>query len=368
MSLWRKLFNRSETGNWRAGERVLARWHDSYFYPGRVHAVSRGSYEIVFDDGDRDWVDPAHIIVPDVNVGSRVFARLQGGPEFLPGTVSEQKGEMLQVQYDHGDVEWTSLSMVRVQRPELGVAPAAPSGKLPVPPAPATLPMDVGEPTNDSAWRIGDRVLARWHDLYWYPGTILSIGSKGYHILYDDGDQRVVQDIALAPLTVEEGETVQIRPKNQPDRIYAEATVTRVDGEILDVVYDDGEPETNTRISRGRFWRSPVTAPTFAFEEGDRVLACDVDGYIYPAEVLTIQSDRIVVQFADGPQRMLTPEFIRRFDLSSGQQVECRWKAGPQYFPGVLTRMEGERIHVQYDDGDEEWTTVRLVRIQADTT
>jgi hypothetical protein len=25
--------------------------------------------------------------------------------------------------------------------------------------------------------------------------------------------------------------------------------------------------------------------------------------------------------------------------------------------------MEGDRIHLAYDDGDKEWTTVRLVRL-----
>jgi len=32
--------------------------------------------------------------------------------------------------------------------------------------------------------------------------------------------------------------------------------------------------------------------------------------------------------------------------------------------PGVLAQIEGDRALVRYDDGVEEWTSVRLVRIE----
>jgi hypothetical protein len=332
-----------------------------------VHAVSGNTCEVYFDDGDAAWIDNAHILEPDVQVGSRVFARIHGGPSFVPAVVSQQKGETVQVRYDHGEEEWTSLSMIRVQRP-VAEGGEARSTVDSVPTAPVRSPVDVGEPMDASAWRVGDRVLARWYDFYWYPGTILSMGTKGYHILYDDGDQRVVRELALAPLIVEEGEQIQIRPKNQPDRVYAPAVVTRVDGESLDVAYDDEERETNTKVSRARFWRSPVTTRSFPFEEGDRVLAYDVDEFIYPAEIVSIHEDRVIVQFLDGLQRMLTPELIRRFELRERSRIECRWKAGPQHFPGVIAQLDGDRIHVHYDDGDKEWTSVRLIRIKPENS
>src|SRR5258705_202065 len=83
----------------------------------------------------------------------------------------------------------------------------------------------VREPVKDSNWRIGDRVLARWLDFFWYPGTILNQGERGIHILFDDNDQRVVQDIMVMPLAIEEGEQLYIRPKSEPQRIYSQATV-----------------------------------------------------------------------------------------------------------------------------------------------
>ena len=346
---------------WKVGDRVLAKWYDSFFYPGRVQAVSGNSCRIAFDDGDSAEVHCAHMLTPDINVGSRVFGRLRTGPAYYPGVVNQQKGEKILIRYDHGEDEWTTWSMVRVQRNIANVGDQEP----PPPSGPVKLAVDVGEPVEEGNWRVADRVLARWLDFYWYPGTILAMGQKGFQILYDDGGQLVVPEQALMPLMVEEGEHIFIRPKNEPQRIYSPAVVTRVAGETLDVEMEDGTRETNTKVSRVRLWRSPVGAGAFPFEEGDRVLAYDGDGCIYPAEILSIQDERIIVQYLDGPERMLTPELVKKFNLPAGIRVECRWKAGPNYLPGVLAKMDGDRVQIHYDDGDQEWTSVRLVRIPA---
>ena len=49
-----------------------------------------------------------------------------------------------------------------------------------------------------------------------------------------------------------------------------------------------------------------------------------------------------------------------------GEEVLCRWKGGPDFYPGKITSLEGEKIHIHYDDGDEETTTVRLLRLRRD--
>jgi hypothetical protein len=190
------------------------------------------------------------------------------------------------------------------------------------------------------------------------------MGTRGLHILYDDGDQHIVPESAIMPLAVEEGEQIFIRAKSEPQKIYTPATVTRVHGETLDVDLEDGGQETNTRVSRARLWRCPVGVPAFPFEEGDRVLALDCDLCVYPAEIVAIQDEtRVVVQYLDGPERMLTPELIKRFEVKPGLKIESRWSGGPHFFPGTLNKVDGERIFVKYDDGDEEWTSIRLFRI-----
>ncbi len=347
--------------SWRVGDRVLAKSADSYFYPGQVRDIQGDGCMIVFDHGDALWVHYAHVLPADIKVGSRVFCRAEEGDHFLPGTVNQQKGETLLVRYDHGDEEWTSVSMVRVQRPIAPIDLNAATGPLN---SPVKQSLDLGAPVKDSNWRIGDRILARWLDFYWYPGTILNMGERGVHILFDDGDWHVVPEISLMPLVVEEGEHLFIRSKSEPQRIYTPAVVTRVQGETLDVDLEDGGQETNTRISRARLWRCPVGVGSFPFEEGDRVLAFDGDMYVYPADILSIEDEqRIIVQYLDGPERMLTPELVKRFELKPGLKIECRWSGGPHFFPATLNKIDGERVFVKYDDGDEEWTSIRLFRI-----
>jgi hypothetical protein len=385
----------NQPSTWKPGDRVLASWLDSFFYPGRVRQIQGQSCEIAFDDGDVAWVHEANVRRPDIQRGSKVFCRFHAGPMYLPGTVTEQNGEKIHVKYDNGEKEWTTVSMVRVKRPlsnvdgqpaEVRQGPGSPVGTAfqgsPMGGTPGAPPVgtmtaagpvvgqqggpfipDVGDPVTDSDWKIGDRVLGRWFDFFWYPATILAIGTKGYHLLFDDGDQRVAKDRGLMPLNVEEGEELFIRPKNEPQRIYTPARVVRVAGETLDVELEDGTLQTNQKVSRARFWRCPVGVPSLPFAESDRVWAQDIDAYTYPAEILSMDNDKIMVQFLDGPERMLTPELIKFFDLRVGGAVECRWKGGRAYYSGKITEIDGDRVHIAYDDGDKEWTTVRLIRL-----
>jgi hypothetical protein len=366
----------------KVGDRVLARGFDGYFYPGLVGAIDGDRCEIQFDDGALAGVHRANVRRPDVVVGSQVDCRANAGPAYVPGVVAQQMGEKLRIRYEGGAEEWTTLSLVRVKREiaDVGDDPRPVSNPMTAPgmtgpgmPGLGTNPMpgpplervilDAGPPRDDPNWRSGDRVLARWWDLFWYPGSILAIGEKGYHILFDDGDQRIVSDLHLMPLLIEDGEEIYIRPKNQPQRIFMPATATRVKGEIIDVDFEDGGSETNTRVSRARFWRCPVGFGSFAFEEGERILAQDIDGCTYPAEIVSIDGDKIIVQFLDGPERMLTPELIRRFELKVGMPVESRWRGGQRFFRGTIQKLEGDRVFLHYDDGDEEWSNVRLLRL-----
>ena len=73
--------------------------------------------------------------------------------------------------------------------------------------------------------------------------------------------------------------------------------------------------------------------------------------------------DDLHVRFDDGDQSWVRPDQVAPLDLEVGDRVFARWQRGPAYRPGRITRMQGERIHVQYDDGAQEWTTIGLVRV-----
>jgi hypothetical protein len=99
------------------GDRVLAEWPpDKFFYPATVKTVERGRYQILYDDGYWDWADEDRLAELDIEEGDRVFARWRGGSNYYPGVVDQQEGEKVHVCYDHGDQEWTTISMLRVVR------------------------------------------------------------------------------------------------------------------------------------------------------------------------------------------------------------------------------------------------------------
>jgi DNA repair protein Crb2 Tudor domain len=99
---------------------------------------------------------------------------------------------------------------------------------------------------------------------------------------------------------------------------------------------------------------------------GDRVLAVwpAETGWWYPATVIGVDGDRALVQYDDGDRAPVTTDELRLLRLGTGARVFGRWQAGQSYYPGQVTQTTGNAIHIAYDDGDEEWTTVGLVRVQ----
>jgi hypothetical protein len=69
------------------------------------------------------------------------------------------------------------------------------------------------------------------------------------------------------------------------------------------------------------------------------------------------------VQFDDGDRSEVAPWEVMALSIRIGSRVHGRWKGGPHYYPGVVSEQRGEAIHIAYDDGDEEWTTVGLIRV-----
>lgn len=102
-----------------------------------------------------------------------------------------------------------------------------------------------------------------------------------------------------------------------------------------------------------------------SWKVGQRVLAqWSPEVYFYPGVIKSIKGSKYQVEFDDGDQAAVTAEQIASLDIKVGSRVFGRWKGGPAYFPGKVDQMNGEEIHIRYDDGDEEWTTISLVRVK----
>lgn len=104
-----------------------------------------------------------------------------------------------------------------------------------------------------------------------------------------------------------------------------------------------------------------VTA-VWAWTNGDRCLGQWSDGYWYPATVVEAGEDAYSVAFDDGDSATLSDSQIRSIDWNVGTAVECNWKGGGSYYPGSITRKSGDAIHVSYEDGDEEDTSIGKCR------
>ena len=98
---------------------------------------------------------------------------------------------------------------------------------------------------------------------------------------------------------------------------------------------------------------------------GDRVLALwpFEEGIYYPAIVCGRGADSFLVQFDDGDRAEMPGEMIRRLMLRDGDRIQGRWRNQNLYYEGVVLEQRGWAIHIRYDDGDEEWTSVCLIRV-----
>src|SRR5262245_21821816 len=88
---------------------------------------------------------------------------------------------------------------------------------------------------------VGARVLAPWRDQFVYPATVAAREPAGLLVHYDDGVALVVPEASLAPITVEAGECIFIRPRAETRLMYYPAVVLRVQGERLDVRFEASE-------------------------------------------------------------------------------------------------------------------------------
>jgi hypothetical protein len=105
----------------KVGDRVLAQWpqEKDWWYPGVVVSDGGGAYEVQFDDGDRATLKEDQTLPLLVSAGDRVYCRWKGGPVYYPGEIANIIGAAIWIDYDDGDHEGTSISLIRVNEEDL---------------------------------------------------------------------------------------------------------------------------------------------------------------------------------------------------------------------------------------------------------
>lgn len=97
---------------------------------------------------------------------------------------------------------------------------------------------------------------------------------------------------------------------------------------------------------------------------GDRVVVKrKKDRCWYPATFAGITNGACSVKYDDGSVGLEKESDIAPLTLGAGDRVWCRWKSGNVYYPGKVDRVDGERVYIKYDDGDEEWSSLPFLKV-----
>ncbi len=105
-------------------------------------------------------------------------------------------------------------------------------------------------------WNEGDRTYAFWDaDEYFYPATIIKIEGDDISIRFDTGEEEWTDSDFLEPFEVEVDE--QVECKSAKDDQYYDVVILNVDGDRVEVGYDDDTTEWTT-LSRLRFYMDEV--------------------------------------------------------------------------------------------------------------
>jgi len=254
--------------------------------------------------------------------------------------------------------------------------PAKPVGPAPKPTNEAEAYGVAGSlPEVTREWSKGDRVLAPWEPTYLYAGTISKLAGDQAMIKFDDGDSGWVDVAAMRPLAFKRGQKVMCRRRTGPN--YYMGEIRDVDGDNVRVRLDDGSDESTTVASLRVVVETPTMGAKTAagsvgstaaapIREGDRVWALWGGQALFAGTVTKLRPGEAHVRFDDGDQAWVQLQVIAPLVIDVGMFVLGRWKMGPQYFPGTITEIQGERIHIKYNDGDKEWTTPAALMMPID--
>ncbi len=245
-------------------------------------------------------------------------------------------------------------------------------------------------------WSVGDRVFALWDPVWCYPGTVGEVKDDSVFVFFDDGDRGWLSPDKVRPLLIAEDSRVFCRSRGMA---FAPAVVKYRNGEQLIIQYEDGAMEwtvtATLRVHRnynGQREEPPSQAITTAthlaalessrpsvsagqnqvwageampLREGDRVLANEGGGWLYPGVIEEVRPGEFLVLFDSGKRASVPAARVRRLHIDVGSRVFCRWMGGPTYYSGTVKERNGEMIFIHYDDGDREWNTIGLTRVPA---
>ncbi|KAG3179720.1 hypothetical protein C6341_g7374 [Phytophthora cactorum] len=371
--------------NFEVGDVVKAPFQrGNKLFRGKISRVrSDGTYDVAFDDGDKDSHVPANLIQSEesdprdekpkkntLKVGDSVNARYKKGKKLFDGKVTRVRSDgTYDIEYDDGDVEMrVDIEMIEV-----------PEGKK------SDDDVKSGSLKSKKSLKVGDKVRARYNKgSKMISGEIAAVHRDGtYDIRYEDGDKE--KNVAAKDIEIEErepeskssstlrvGDSVKASYKNGVKMFPGKISRIHSDG-TYDITFNDGDSERRVPRSRIRSKSKEDNLPKKknGFSIGDAVKAKYKMGTKYfPGKIARIRSDGTYdIEYDDGDSEthvdaslIVSTESetatkpvskMKRFEV--GDVVKARYKKGTKLFSGKITRVRSDGTYdIKYDDGDTE--------------
>lgn len=207
----------------------------------------------------------------------------------------------------------------------------------------------------------GVRTFARWEpDGYFYPVKVEKEGDGKTFVRYADDVTEWAPSWRVGKFDLKVGDVVYGNWKNKG--LYYPGKLARRDGDKIKINYDDGDVEETTIAAL----RLKLIAPA-ARQVNCAILArWGPDGYWYTGVVKEIKDGKRHIHFDDGDKAWVTDDEVIGYQPTFDDAVEGNWKAGGKYYPGRIAKRNGEKITINYDDGDVEETSLTHVRMRID--
>ncbi|RBP48090.1 uncharacterized protein DUF4537 [Roseimicrobium gellanilyticum] len=279
-----------------------------------------------------------------IGVGNRVAAMWSNGGYFL-GTVTEIEGERFNILFEDGDRLAVDSSRVVALR-------------------------------EDTAFAVGERVMAAWKGISMYPGVVTKVHAKSCMVKWDDGDAPLLvakdkifhaDKAVVATTAVTMIPTVSDQTFKVGDHVMAvwknghkfPGVISQVEGNHFLIRWDDGDtPLWVAKEGISSLEGARVTTAT-TFNVGEHVAAQWRDSRYYPGVVTEVRGSQCLIKWDDGDEPLFVlQEHIRALpntpsaSLNVGDHVLASWKDGHKY-PGVIAEVRGDSCLIRWDDGDE---------------
>jgi hypothetical protein len=193
-------------------------------------------------------------------------------------------------------------------------------------------------------------------DHFFYAGHIEKIDGTRALFRFDDGDAAWLSANEIIDVTLTVGMPVLGNWKQRNK--YYQGHVSARNGKRIRIRYNDGDVEETTLAHV----RLPLH-PSEMYTTGRRVFArWAPDKLFYAGKIEKVDGLRYFVRYDDNQTAWVGPSDLALLQLYVGLYLEADAGRRGKYYWASVTRIDGEKVWVEYDRGGTEQTTVSALR------